>query len=192
MVSPAKSKWLPEVFWGTLSQEQKKKSALGLKARCRWLEAPTSRTVFQKNSSQQPHSPGRASIHGLCGAQTRASPAHTEPHGVSKLGHRDQSLPTHCWTSQWPGNMNWEAFVHRHLCFEQSYISAGWFSPLPAQAPFTPLGLFSHFISKTECLTWSQPRKGMAQLPSRLQCPRVRVFCQLDRLLPLETEQIME
>lgn len=66
MVCAAKSKLLPEVFWDTLSQEQKKtqRSALGLKARCRWLEAPTCRAVFQKNSTQQPQSPGSASIRG--------------------------------------------------------------------------------------------------------------------------------
>lgn len=50
--------------------------------------------------------------------------------------------------------MNQEGFVHRHLCSEQSYISAGFCSPLPAQVTFTPLGLFTHFMGESEHLMW--------------------------------------
>lgn len=51
------------MYWVRNRKKKKKKRVLGLKARCRWLEASTSKAVIQKNSTQQPHSPGSASIH---------------------------------------------------------------------------------------------------------------------------------
>lgn len=85
MVSLAKSKLLPEVFWDTLSQEQKKRwgGALGFKARFRWLEAPTSKDVIQKNSTQKPHNPANASIHRAPVGHRRRPEA---PHRATQCG----------------------------------------------------------------------------------------------------------
>lgn len=75
MVSPAKSKLLPEVFWDTLSQEQGKKKVLwdlrqdvdGLRHPLQELSSrktpPSSHTALEVPASM-----------GLRGAQTRASP----------------------------------------------------------------------------------------------------------------------
>lgn len=172
MVSAAKSKLLPEVFWDTLSQEQKKKkkkSALGLKARCRWLEAPTCRAVFQKNSTHQPQRPGSASIRGAAwSADTGLSyptPRHTvwaslgtgmNPWLQTAKPPRDQEI----WT---------ERVLSTGICALNKATSPQAASLLCQHKYHLPHWGF--FTGKTECLTWSQSRKGMAQLPPVLSIP---------------------
>lgn len=89
-------------------------------------------------------------------------------------------------TNPWPqtvkpprgqGNMNREGFVHRHLCSEQSCISMGCFSPLPAQVRFTPTGLVSYFIGEIKCLMWGQSEKGTAQPPPPVEYSSTGVLC---------------
>lgn len=186
MVSPAKSKLLPEVFWDTLSQEQEKKKVLwdlrqdvdGLRHPLQELSSrktpPSSHTALEVPASMRFH-----------GAQTRASPTPRRATRCEQAWAQGQTPAYRL--SNLPGTRKYELgqfCPQASVLWTKLNISAGCLSPLPAQVPFTPLGLFSHFIGKTECLTWNQSREGMAQLPSSLEYSRIRVFCWLERLLP--------
>lgn len=172
MACPAKSKLLPEVFWDTLSQEQKNKKKVLWDLRCRWLEAPTSRAVFQKNSSQQPHSPGSASIHGApWSADTGLSyptPSHTmwaslgtgtNPWPQTVKPPRDQEI----WTGR---------ALSTGICALNKATSPQAASLLCQHKYHVPHWGFSHiFKAKQNAWHGTSPGKGWLSFPPVLSIP---------------------
>lgn len=80
-----------------MSQEQKKKKLLwDLRQDVDGLRHPLPELSSRKTPLSSHTALEVPASAGLRGVQTQAPPPHAEPHGVGKLGHREESLATDC------------------------------------------------------------------------------------------------
>lgn len=185
MISAAKSKLLPEVFWDTLSQEQKKKKRKvlwDLRQDVDGLRHPLAELSSRKTPPISHRGLEVPASAGLRGAQTRASPT-----------PRRDTQCEQAWAQAWipgcrllnlPGTRKYEL---RGFCPQASVL---WTKlhlrrlllSFASTSTIYPTGVF-YRQNRMPDMEPVQERNGSAS--SSLEYSGVRVFCQL---LPLERE----